>query len=43
MKSISGLSPSRWSALIRSAAKMKLPFRMATMIRSRGDDHRRAI
>src|SRR5207247_6062077 len=31
---ISGLSPCRWSALIRSAAKMKLPFSTATMMRS---------
>src|ERR1700757_4235418 len=34
MKSISGLSPCRWSALIRSAAKMKLPFSTATMMGS---------
>ena len=41
MKSISGLRPVRWSALIRSAAKMKLPLSTATMMRSsslsRGD------
>src|SRR6266545_2557092 len=34
MKSISGLSPCRWSALIRSAAKMKLPLSTATMMGS---------
>src|SRR3984893_7359167 len=33
MKSISGASPCRWSARIRSAAKMKLPFSTATMMR----------
>src|SRR6185369_2667066 len=34
MKSISGSSPCRCSALIRSAAKMKLPLSTATMMRS---------
>src|SRR5262245_12270675 len=34
MKSISGSSPCRCSALIKSAAKMKLPFSTATMISS---------
>src|SRR5215467_12565008 len=34
MKSISGLSPCRWSPLIKSAVKMKLPFSSATMMGS---------